>query len=262
MPSPTIARRAPAALPAGLILLVAAACGGTTMVAGECQPVHGADVCVWGETAGKEVVAFGATVPMAAIEGAPADAEMAWPPVALARISLPEAVGAGTGIRTLTVYWEPHGHPPGAYLTPHWDFHFYNRTIAEIDAIDCADVTKPAAIPAGYALPDIEIPGLGNLVGLCVPKMGMHALLASELESDKIFEKTLVVGYDRQRPIFVEPMIAHAHLLKRASFTFDMPTVADAPAGVRYPTQFRADYDSTAQAYRFVFSGMAGPKAN
>lgn len=228
------------------------------IVQGECKPVHGADVCTWGEVTGGTVVAFGASVPLGAIENAPADREMAFPPAADAIVALPETVANATGFHSLTVFWEPHGHPPGPYLTPHFDFHFYHITPAELSAIDCADSTKPAQLAAGYELPDVTIEGLGNLVGLCVPQMGMHSLLASELTSEQPFAKTMVLGYYGGRPIFVEPMLTSATLLERRSFTLDLPDVPGrAPAG-RYPTTFRADYDSVAQAYRFVFSDLAG----
>ena len=46
----------------------------------------------------------------------------------------------------------------------------------------------------GYALPDLTISGLGELVGACVPGMGMHSMPAAD-------------GGD---VIFVEPMIARA----------------------------------------------------
>ena len=241
----------------GALVVAGVSCARAETVVGECRPAFGSDVCAFSETKGSELLSYGATVPIGAIENAPADAKMAWPPVPEAIIPLPANVSAATGLKTLTIVWEPHGHPPGPYLTPHFDFHFYNLTIAEIGAIDCADVTKPSALPTGYALPDIDIPGLGMLVGLCVPKMGMHSLLASALEGTELFEKALVVGYDRTNPIFVEPMLSRALLLKRSGFMLEMPTVPGAPENVHYPTHFRADYDSTANAYRFVFSGTA-----
>jgi hypothetical protein len=123
-----------------------------------------------------------------------------------------------------------------------------------VNAIDCADSIKPAQLPAGYLLPDVTIPELGTLVGLCVPKMGMHALLGSELNSSTPFEKAMVVGYDHQRPIFIEPMITRETLDAQHSFTMDVPQIPGAPSTVHYPQRFRADYDSTAKAYRFVFS--------
>jgi hypothetical protein len=246
-----------------LVLLSAVACARkpvVEMVKGDCGAVHGADVCAWGETTDGAVTSFGATIPIAAIDNAPDDAEMVWPPVAEATIALPEAVHTATGFQLVTVYWEPHGHPPGPYLTPHFDFHFYATPMSEISAIDCADATKPAELPAGYELPDVEIPGLGNLVGICVPLMGMHSLPGEQLKSETLFEKVMVVGYYHGAPNFVEPMLTREMLLKRQSFDLAVPEVPGRPASARYPMKFRADYDSTAQAYRFVFSDLESAK--
>jgi hypothetical protein len=240
----------------GMLAIGLVACSRQQVVQGECRPVNGDDVCVWGETSGNALVAFGATVPLRSVEDAPDDAPMVWPPVSLAEIPLPEAVSSATGFKLLTVYWEPHGHPPGPYLVPHFDFHFNTISADELSAIDCADSTKPALLPTAYELPDMNIPELGTLIGLCVPQMGMHALLGAELHGTTLFQKTMIVGYYHGRPIFVEPMITRATLLERRSFSMDMPEVPDRPASVRYPTTFRADYDSTAQAYKFVFSGL------
>jgi hypothetical protein len=242
-----------------LVIGLAACSKRPQVVQGECRPANGADLCAWGETSGNALVAFGVTVPVSSIENAPEDAPMAWPPVAAAVIPLPDAVSSATGFKVMTLFWEPHGHPPGPYLTPHFDFHFYTSTTGEVDAIDCADSTKPARLPAGYELPDVNIPQLGTLLGLCVPKMGMHALLGTEVRAATPFEKTMVVGYYGGRPIYVEPMITRAALLERRSFSIAVPDVPDRPAGARYPTTFRADYDSAAQSYRFVFSGLTAP---
>lgn len=236
-----------------------AACAGaekSEVVQGECGTVYGAEVCTWGEMTGGTLASFGATIPAGAFENAPDDMEMVWPPVANAILTLPEQVRTATGLQTLTVYWEAHGHPPGPYLTPHFDFHFYGMSRDEIAGIDCADASKPAELPATYELPDVDIPGLGMLPGLCVPSMGMHSLPAEELHGTDLFEKTMIVGYYRAAPIFVEPMITRATLMQKQSFTMAVPAVPGQPAGTRYPTSFRADYDSTAQAYRFVFSNF------
>lgn len=245
----------------GMLVIGLAACSKQQVVQGECRPVNGADVCVWGETSGNALVAFGATIPVGSVENAPADAPMVWPPVSDAVIPLREAVRSATGFAVMTVFWEPHGHPPGPYLVPHFDFHFYAIPAGEVDAIDCADSTKPGRLPAAYELPDVNIPQLGTLLGLCVPKMGMHALLGAELHAATPFQKTMIVGYYRGRPIFVEPMITRATLLERRSFSMDIPEVPDRPTNARYPTTFRADYDSTAQTYKFVFSGLTAAGA-
>lgn len=36
---------------------------------------------------------------------------------------------------------------------------------------------------------------VGDLIGLCVPQMGMHALPQQQLESGEHFEKAMVIGY-------------------------------------------------------------------
>ncbi len=249
------------ALAIGMLTIGLAACNKQQVVQGECRSVNGADVCVWGETSGNALVAFGATVPVGSVENAPAEAPMVWPPASAAVIPLPEAVSSATGFKVLTLFWEPHGHPPGPYLVPHFDFHFNTISADEVSAIDCRDSTKPSRLPAAYELPDMSIPELGTLLGLCVPTMGMHALPGAELHATTTFQKTMIVGYYRGRPIFVEPMITRATLLEQRTFSMDIPEVPDRPMSVRYPTTFRADYDSTAQTYRFVLSGLTPPGA-
>jgi hypothetical protein len=239
-----------------MLVIGLTACNKQQVVQGECRPVNGASVCTWGETSGNTLVSFGATIPVAVAENAPTDAPMVWPPVANAVVPLPEAVSSATGFKVMTVFWEPHGHPPGPYLVPHFDFHFYANSADEVNAIDCADSTKPAQLPAAFELPDVNIPGVGMLLGLCVPGMGMHSLLGSELHASTLFQRTMIVGFYHGRPIFVEPMITAGTLLEKRSFSLDIPTVPNRPTGTRYPTTFRADYDSTAHAYKFVFSGL------
>ena len=261
IPSSHARLRALRAAAVGALGVLLAACNRTQVVQGECRKVNGADICTWGELSGTTLTAFGASVPVASIQNAPADPPMVWPPVADATIPLPDAVRTATGFAVLSVYWEAHGHPPGPFLIPHFDFHFYHASSAEIAAIDCADSLKPAALAAGYALPDMAIPGIGMLVGLCVPHMGMHSLPQADIDAKEPFQKTTVVGYYRQHPIFVEPMIASATLLARHSFTMDIPAVPGQPANVHSPMHFRADYDSTALAYRFVFTDFNGAGA-
>jgi hypothetical protein len=239
----------------GAVVVTAPGCSKERVVQGECRQVNGADVCTWHTMSGDRVLTFGATIPMKAVEGAPAEMPMTWPPKADATIPLGDMIRSATGFDNMTIFWEPHGHPPGPYLTPHFDFHFNTEDVSKID---CADSTKPAATPAGYELPDVTIPGIGTLIGICAPGMGMHALPSAELHSTALFEKTMLVGYYHQRPIFVEPMVAKATLMQRQTFSLDIPAVAGTPAGAHYPTKFTAVYDSTAQAYKFTFSEFAG----
>ncbi len=239
-----------------VVALVGCAASAPQTVQGECAEFQGANVCSWATLDGADsLIEFGATVPLAAIEQASLDLPMVWPPLLGAIVRMPEQVTAAMGVDHVTIYWEPHGHPPGPYLTPHFDFHFYHVSSETREAIDCADTTKPTVLPAGYVLVDVEIPEVGMLEGLCVPAMGMHALLESELESDEVFDGTMVIGYDRGTPLFFEPMITREMFMRRQSFDLPMPAVSGLPDGVRYPTHYRAEYDAATDAYRFIFSG-------
>lgn len=115
-------------------------------------------------------------MPLASINAAPLDAPMVFPPVLAAAERLPDDVRRATGFDHVGVNWEAHGHPPALFVAPHFDFHFYTASPPEIAAVDCTNAAKPASLPHGYALPDVDIPGMGVLVGLCVPAMGMHAM--------------------------------------------------------------------------------------
>ncbi len=254
-------------LPIGLAVLAAAlgACARETPVAevkGDCAEAYQGQVCTWARTQGTAVVSVGASVPVSAIENAPKEGEMTWPPTPIAVLRLPESVQQRTGLTHLTMYWEPMGHPPGPYLTPHFDFHFYTIPPEERSAIDCADLSKPPALAAAYSLPDLTLPppmakmaGVSTLAGLCVPQMGMHSLLTAELESANVFRGSLVIGYYHGKPIFVEPMLSRALLLERRSFDLPIP---DIPGMARaYPHTFHAEYDAQSQAYQFVFSDFA-----
>ena len=250
---------------AATILLAAVAGGGLALrsappdeVAGSCQPVFKAQVCTWARVVGSHVVALGATVPMAAIEGGPADMAMAWPPVAEAVIPLPAVAQHGTGVDHLTVFWEAHGHSPATFMVPHFDFHFYVIGDSARQAIDCKATEKPATLPAGYLLPDQDVPGLGTLIGICVPQMGMHATLAADAQSPSPMTSTMVLGYYHTVPIFFEPMISEATLQERKTFTLKVVAPGGAAAGVKYPTLFEAQYDATIPGggYRFVFTGF------
>ena len=239
-----------------VVVLVGCAAPSPQTVQGDCAEFQGANVCSWTTLDGADsLTEFGLSVPLAAIEQAPLDLPMVWPPVLGAVVRMPAQVTAAMGVDHVTIYWEPHGHPPGPYLTPHFDFHFYHVSSDAREAIDCVDLTKPSVLPAGYGLVDVEIPEVGILEGLCVPSMGMHALLASELESEEVFDGTMVIGYNRGNPIFFEPMITREMFMRRQSFELPMPEVSSLPEGVRYPTHYRAEYDAETDAYRFIFSG-------
>jgi hypothetical protein len=231
-------------------------------VQGACGGVFKGQVCTWARTKGDSLLDVGAVVPIASIEGAPGDAMPAWPPVAEAKLKLPDAVQSKTGLTQLTVFWEAMGHPPMQFMTPHFDFHFYLTPIGEEMTYSCKDLSKPAALPAGYTLPDQELPpdmakmmGVATLVGICVPTMGMHSLPTSEMERKDTFHGDMVVGYYGAKPIFIEPMLTKAMLMEKKSFDLPIPTIPGLTSV--YPRTFHAEWDDKGQSYRFVFSGFA-----
>jgi hypothetical protein len=221
---------------------------------GECKAVFGSEVCSWGVRADTGITEFGVTMPVASVEQAPMDGPMVFPPVANAILALPAEVAATTGFKYVAVGWELHGHPPALFLTPHFDFHFYTTTPEAAAAMDCTNLVKPAAMPAGYALPDVDIPGMGTLVGLCVPQMGMHAIAANEIEQREPFGASMIVGYYGGDLIFLEPMISKVKLMESATFEMPVPSVPpNTPASVRWPKTFTAQYNADTRAYRLAF---------
>jgi hypothetical protein len=245
-----------ATLAAAIATAVLTACGGQRDLSGACQAVFDGDICTWGTMVGGEVTEFGATVPLATVENVPMEGEMVFPPVPNAVIPLPEEVARATGFDHLGVNWEVHGHPPTLFLTPHFDFHFYTIAPDRVQSIDCADERKPAQLPTAYSLPDIDVPGLGTLVGLCVPHMGMHGMPTEELDQTDLFGASMLVGYYGQDVVFLEPMISHAKLAEAKTFPMAVPPLPNTSSAVRWPSRFEAVYDPESRAYRFVFSGL------
>ena len=229
-------------------------------VSGGCADVYTAQVCTFASMKGTAVLEVGATVPIASIQNSPTVEAMVWPPVANAVLDVPEPARNESGLTHFTMYWEASGHPPGPYMQPHFDFHFYIVPNASRTAIDCKDVTKPAALPAGYALLDIPLPpdmakmtGVSTLVGTCVPQMGMHSLPAAELESKDPFRGDMVVGSYAGKTVFIEPMVTKAMLMEKKSFDLPIPTI---PGIGAHPTKFHAEFDAAKQSYRFALSGF------
>jgi hypothetical protein len=247
-------RVAPVALAGFALLASTAGPPSSRPPARTCATVLGSPVCTWVVSKAGSPVEIHAAIPLALVTAVPDDPPMHWPPVELGSVPLPDLARQAFGLDHLGINWEAHGHPPATFMTPHFDFHFYNLAPAKVDAIDCHDQTKPAAIPAGFALPDVAIPDLGTLVGLCVPKMGMHAVPESDLAATDPFGASPLVGYYDGQAIFVEPMVARARLLAKKDFSMTVPTVAHLPAGVRYPRTIRGHYDRARNEYLLILT--------
>jgi hypothetical protein len=101
-------------------------------------------------------------------------------------------------------------------------------------------------------MPDINIPNMGTLVGLCVPAMGMHALVEAEANVEDFFSATMVVGYYKQEVIFIEPMVAYSTMMAGDNFSLQIPSLDRGE--LREPDAFEAIYNADDRAYSFTFS--------
>ena len=65
----------------------------------------------------------------------------------------------------------------------------------------------------------------------------------------------MIVGYNIGKPIFFEPMISKALLMKKESFDLPMPAVPGRTGA--QASKFRAEYDAQKHEYRLIFSGFS-----
>lgn len=220
---------------------------------GSCGTLFNANVCTSYRMRAGKITELTLRVPVAMIEHAPANAPMTWPPRADLNVPFAPAVQEQTGFTYASIYWEPHGHAPAAYAVPHFDFHFYFAPERQIEEITCKDTVKPRALPTGYALRDVNVPQIGEMVGSCIPDMGMHASPGADFNLKTSWKGSMMVGYYSGKPIFFEPMITTALLLQKHSFSLPIPRGIEPAPRVRYPRAFRAVYLAESKAYDFTF---------
>ncbi|MGH9587099.1 MAG: hypothetical protein ACRD3F_09125 [Acidobacteriaceae bacterium] len=220
----------------------------------QCSSLYGAQVCTAYQMRAGKVTQFSLRIPVAMIEHAPANAPMVYPPKEDIDVPFAPAVAKETGFTYANIYWNPHGHGPSAYQVPHFDFHFYFVSPHEVGEINCKDTVKPQVVPAGYMLPpDQDVPGIGKVIGACIPYMGMHSAPKTDFDGNIPWKGSLLVGFYGGKSIFLEPMITSALLLQKRSFSLQIPQGIEPAAHVRYPKSFRAIYIAKSDAYEFTF---------
>ena len=69
------------------------------------------------------------------------------------------------------------------------------------------------------------------------------------------FTGSMMVGYNLGKPIFFEPMISKATLMKKESFDLPVPAVPGSTGP--QASKFHAEYDAQKQEYRLIFSGFS-----
>lgn len=223
------------------------------------------------DRAGKPT-SLGVALSEAAMSGLPQTPMAGMPSAAMLILSLP-AASVATGFDHVMLDWNPAGHEPDhVYTHPHFDFHFYQITSAQREAIIPSDPQWAAKVgrfpsaeyvPNGYAAASV----LGGVPAATagVPYMGMHWLdvASPELQpppAGKQFTSTFIYGTWDGAFIFAEPMITKAFL----ESTKAMPNGVNFPVGVAqkvakagaYPTSYSIIFDSQAREYRISLDGL------
>lgn len=177
-----------------------------------------------------------------------------------------------TGYNHVMLDWNPAGHEPDhVYTHPHFDFHFYNITPAQVMAMMPNDpqwAAKASALPAtqfvptGYAAASV-LAGI-PAAQAAVPMMGLHWLDVSSPElqpppAGKQFTETFIYGSYDGKFIFLEPMITKAYLesLKTTNgMSRNIGTPAQVATAGYYPTTYSIRYDASAKEYRIALDSL------
>lgn len=166
-----------------------------------------------------------------ALQGLPHDAHGEHAASYLVRLH-PRVAAAGV-FDHLVANWNAHGHPPGPYLSAHFDFHFYLIALQERLAITANDPLSVAPLPGGY-LPADYIGPLGP-----EPQMGGHCVDVTSPElNGGPFTHTFIFGAYNSKVAFYEPMITHDYLLQSNGGTFVIKQPASVSKSGYYPTRY------------------------
>lgn len=215
---------------------------------------------------------IGVALSEAALTNLPMTPNAPSPSAAMLQLALPTDAPVA-GYNHVMLDWNPAGHEPDhVYTHPHFDFHFYNITPAQVMAMMPNDPqwaakasALPAAqfVPAGYAAASV-LAGI-PAAQAAVPMMGLHWLDVSSPElqpppAGKTFTETFIYGSYDGKFIFLEPMITKAYLesLKTTNgMSRNIGTPAQVATAGYYPTTYSIRYDSSAKEYRIALDSLA-----
>jgi hypothetical protein len=194
---------------------------------------------------------IGIAIDTATLDGADQTAE--------AYVELSSSARLGTVFDHVAINYRLRGHgPESVYGVPHFDIHVYGVEPAVRMAVDCDDepMPDPSRIPVPYFIPSTA----PEPEGTCMAGMGIHALdpRSPELaETDPApFSHTLILGYHAGEFAFVEPMVTQELLRTREEYSYDLNPPLAGLDGKLWPTRIEATYDSSEDAYHFVFDGL------
>lgn len=212
------------------------------------------------------VVSLGVAMSETAMTGLPQTPMPGMPSAAMLSLALPTEA-AGTGYNHVMLDWNPAGHEPEhVYTLPHFDFHFFQITPAERDAMNPGNPdfgprsgSFPAAqfVPADYLATSV----LANIppAAAAVPLMGMHWVNTKSPElqpppANQQFTSTFIYGSYNGRFIFVEPMITKAYIesakQRPQGIAFPVTSPERVATSGLYPRAYSITYHSSAKEYR------------
>lgn len=261
------------ALTAAAALLVSTGCGDDSTAPNSARTSYGAAKSIGNGTARTYVTLDAAGKPtsvgIALSEDALANLPMVphapSPSAVMLELALPTDAPV-TGFDHIMVDWNPLGHEPAPiYTLPHFDFHFYSATSAQVMAIMPTDpqyAAKAASFPSAQYVPTgyvaASVLGGTTAAAATVPMMGLHWLdtTAPELQpppAGKTFTQTFIYGSYDGKFIFLEPMITKAYLESiktTAGMTRDIGTAAKVATPGYYPSTFSIRFDVPTKEYR------------
>jgi Domain of unknown function (DUF5602) len=215
---------------------------------------------------------LGVALSESAMQGLPTTPMPGMPSAVMLTLALPSEA-SNTGFDHVMLDWNPAGHEPDhVYTHPHFDFHFYQITSAERDAIVPSNPTyaakvgvfpSPDFVPAGFVAGNV-LAGV-PAVAAAVPFMGMHWLdvTSPELQpppSGKTFTTTFIYGSYDGKFTFLEPMITKAYIEsmkdKADGVTMPIGVAAKVAKTGAYPNAYSIKYDAASKEYRITLEGL------
>ena len=131
--------------------------------------------------------------------------------------------------------WNPHGHPPFFFETPHFDAHFYMVSIEERMQVSTTSPLMEQIPPPPY-WPQGFVPTPGGEA-----QMGKHWInpASPEICCGQPFTHTMIWGSYAGELTFVEPMVTQAFLQSGASVQVPFGQPAQVMlTGTYYPTSY------------------------
>ena len=159
----------------------------------------------------------------------------------------------------LSLGWNPNGHEPeGLFTVPHFDFHFYAASEAEVMSWmpgvpgfeNGARHPEARYVPQGY---------IADPSGAVVPMMGLHWLDAADptyAPGGPGFTEVFLFGSYDGEMVFAEPMITKAFLESRPNHSETLAQPAAYAVDGHYPTRYTVRWDGANRQYVVALEGL------